>query len=301
MANEQGVPNETVATTQTDKSKSGPEKLEAWMGVLKLFIGSVFATIITTVASCHLKSVEFNQTDKNLEREFLSKHFDYITDPKNKDNRILLAQYCATVFGGRWGEYKKELEGENQKALEEGSKTKNDLVKEKKEAQASASPGEHGTVEAKQAEIDIKLANVQQRLVEAQAARNAAGLAPVAGAGPIGPQQTVAPSKTIQGWCYAGKYEPSSGWRDATVQPQPANGEITVGTQLTAATPLYLRTNPRTKDSVVAGAQQGAMLPGAILKVIEVRKFDDKHSVWLNVEVQNADHYYVPVSPGTAD
>jgi hypothetical protein len=153
------------------------EKLKPWIGVLKLFIGSVFATIITTVASCHLKSVEFNQTDKNLEREFLSKHFDYITDPKNKDNRILLAQYCATVFGGRWEEYKKSLEVENQKTLEEGSKTKSDLVKEKKEAQASASLGERGSLEAKQAAIDIKLANVQQRLDEAQTARNTAGLA----------------------------------------------------------------------------------------------------------------------------
>jgi hypothetical protein len=37
------------------------EKLEPWMGVLKLCIGSVFATITTTVASCRLKSVEFNQ------------------------------------------------------------------------------------------------------------------------------------------------------------------------------------------------------------------------------------------------
>src|SRR6266404_7303272 len=105
-------------------------KLEAWIGVIKIFIGSVFATIITTVASCHLKSVEFNQTDKNLEREFLSKHFDYITDPKNKDNRLLLAQYCATVFGGRWVDYKRELEEQNQKTLEDASKIKDDLVKE---------------------------------------------------------------------------------------------------------------------------------------------------------------------------
>src|SRR6266545_4639583 len=249
------------------------EKLEPWMGVLKLFIGSVFATIITTVASCHLKSVEFNQTDKNLEREFLSKHFDYITDPKNKDNRILLAQYCATVFGGRWEEYKKSLEVENQKTLEEGSKTKSDLVKEKKEAQASASPGERGSLEAKQAAIDIKLANVQQRLDEAQTA----------------PQPTVPPGQTIRGWSFAGIYQPSSGWRDATVQPLPANGDITVGTKLAAVTPLYLRTTPRTNDSPVAGPQQGAMLPGAILTVIEVRTFADKHSVWLNVEVQSGD------------
>ena len=42
------------------------EKLEPWMGVLKLFTGSGFATIITTVASCRLKSVEFNQTDKSV-------------------------------------------------------------------------------------------------------------------------------------------------------------------------------------------------------------------------------------------
>src|SRR6266542_4448445 len=191
------------------------EKLEPWMGVLKLFIGSVFATIITTVASCHLKSVEFNQTDKNLEREFLSKHFDYITDPKNKDNRILLAQYCATVFGGRWEQYKKALEAENQKTLEEASKTKSDLIKEKKEVQASTSPGERGSLEAKQAAIDIKLADVQQRLVQAQTERNVAGLAPVANAAPIAPQPTVAPGRTIRGWCFAGIYEPSSGWRDA--------------------------------------------------------------------------------------
>ncbi len=276
------------------------EKLEPWMGVLKLFIGSVFATIITTVASCHLKSVEFNQTDKNLEREFLSKHFDYITDPKNKDNRILLAQYCATVFEGRWEEYKKSLEVENQKTLEEGSKTKRDLVKEKKEAQASASPGERGSLEAKQAAIDIKLANVQQRLDEAQTARNTAGLAPLANVAQTAPQPTVPPGQTIRGWSFAGIYQPSSGWRDATVQPLPANGDITVGTKLAAVTPLYLRTTPRTNDSPVAGPQQGAMLPGAILTVIEVRTFADKHSVWLNVEVQSGDHY-VPVSPGATD
>ena len=276
------------------------EKLEPWIGVLKLFIGSVFATIITTVASCHLKSVEFNQTDKNLEREFLSKHFDYITDPKNKDNRILLAQYCATVFGGRWEQYKKALETENQKTLEEASKTKSDLIKEKKEVQASTSPGERGSLEAKQAAIDIKLADVQQRLVQAQTERNVAGLAPVANAAPIALQPTVAPGRTIRGWSFAGIYEPSSGWRDATVQPLPANGDITVGTKLAAVTPLYLRTAPRTNDSSVAGPQQGAMLPGATLTVIDVRTFPDKHSVWLNVEVQTGDHY-VPVSPGTTD
>src|SRR5438874_2178382 len=97
----------------SQRARANESKMEAWMGVIKLFIGYVFATVITTVASCHLKSVEFNQADRNLERDFLSKHFDYITDPKNKDNRLLLAQYCATVFGGRWEQYSEKLQNEN--------------------------------------------------------------------------------------------------------------------------------------------------------------------------------------------
>jgi hypothetical protein len=278
---------------------SQSSKLEMWVGVLKLLIGSVFATVITTVASCHLKSIEFNQTDKNLERDFLSKHFDYITDPKNKDNRLLLAQYCATVFGGRWADYKKELEEENKRTLEEASKTKEDLVKEKKQAEAASSPGEHGAAEAKQAAIDIKLANVQQRLVEAQMARNAAGLAPVAQTAAITTSPANSPPPQVQGWCYAGKYTATNGWQDATLQQLPKDGKINPGMELVTATPLYLRTAPRTEKSTAPGPEQGAMLTGAILKVLDVRSFADRNSIWLNVEVRNAAGYYVAVSPGT--
>ena len=125
-------------------------------------------------------------------------------------------------------------------------------------------------------------------------------LAPVRDAAPIAPEPTAAPNQIIEGWCYAGRYDPSSGWRDVTIQSPPSKGEISNGAAVTAATPVYFRVAPRTKDSQTAGAQRGAVLPGAILQVSGVQRFDDTHSVWLHVQVKNIDHY-VPVSLTAAD
>jgi hypothetical protein len=288
-------PQNTQDATRVGSEKSGANNAtkggEQWIGVIKLLIGSVAATAITTIASCHLKSVEFNQKDRDLEREFLSQHFDYITNPKNKDNRILLAQYCATVFGGRWQDYKKELQDENKKTLENSSKTKSDLVEEKKQAKAAASPGESGAAEAKEAAIDVKLANLQQQIGDAQTARTIAGLAPVDKASVPVPQATIPPNNQVIGWCYAGKYTASGVWADATIQDLPKDGKVANGSTVVVATPLYLRTTPRTKESAIPGAQQGVIQQGATLKVIDSRSFEDTHSVWLNVEVKSPQLY----------
>lgn len=159
---------------------AGSTRWGEWIGVIKLLIGSVAATAITTIASCHLKHLEVTQADRGLEREFLNKHFEYFTDPKNKDSRLLLAQYCATVFGGRWTEYKEELQAENKKLLEDAAKEKADLLTKKKEAQeVAAKTDEPSATETKQAAIDLKLVNVQEQINQAQTARNIAGLAPV--------------------------------------------------------------------------------------------------------------------------
>jgi hypothetical protein len=91
---------------------------------IKLFIGSVCVALITQIASCHVKTVEFKASDQSLEREFLNKHFEDIIDPKKKDSRLLLAQYCASVFGGRWAQSKDLLEMENKKVLEAAPKIK---------------------------------------------------------------------------------------------------------------------------------------------------------------------------------
>ncbi|MDD5199090.1 MAG: hypothetical protein PHC88_04745 [Terrimicrobiaceae bacterium] len=248
---------------------------------LKFLVGTVLVGVLVPILNWQVQDAQVKIKRIESDREFVSKLADKALDP-SIETRLRFSRYFSTQLGGKWEQYRADLEKELAEAKEQEAKIKSDQQTTQKKVETlnqeisrADVPDPKKVAELEQHTAELRTIGRQIQTLKLDITprefRNAAA--------------TAAPALANSGWCYVGTLK-AGAWLGQTMAVGarlPAPGD-----QLVVTTNVFLR-DARPSETGTLGKSLAAVLQGASLPVIEVYQRPDSGAVWIKTLVSRPD------------
>jgi hypothetical protein len=265
-------------------NKTLAEKLDGSFQVgsgLKFLVGTVLVGILVPLLNWQIQDAQVKIKRIESDREFVSKLADKALDP-SIETRLRFSRYFSTQLGGKWEQYRQELEKELAQAVEREEEIKNEqrttlrMVETlNQEIGRSQVPDPEKVAEVEKHTAELRTIGRQIQSLQLDIT-------------PREFRKVAAPAALANsGWCYVGILQPDGAWLGQTMTvgaKLPAPGD-----QLIVTTNVFLRETAPAAQTGLLGRPLAAVLQGATLPVLEVFQRPETGAVWIRTLVSKSD------------